>query len=81
MGAEVRIRVTEEIGFVPFVDGGTVFDDPWLNSGETLRWAAGLGFRYFTGFGPLRLDVAFPLNPRDDVDDTFQFYISFGQAF
>jgi len=81
MGAEVRVRVTEDIGFVPFVDGGTVYDDPWLNSGETLRWAAGLGLRYFTGFGPLRLDVAFPLNPRDSVDDAFQFYISFGQAF
>jgi translocation and assembly module TamA len=40
-----------------------------------------LGLRYFTGFGPLRLDVAFPLNPRDGVDEVFQFYISFGQAF
>ncbi len=81
LGGEIRVRVTEEIGVVPFVDGGTVFDDPWPNGDETLRWAAGLGVRYFTGFGPLRLDVAFPLNPRDDVDDAFQFYVSFGQAF
>jgi translocation and assembly module TamA len=81
MGAEVRVRVTEEIGVVPFVDGGTVYDDPYFASGETLRWAAGLGLRYFTGFGPVRLDVAFPLNPRSGVDDAFQFYISFGQAF
>lgn len=81
VGAEVRVRVTEEIGVVPFIDGGTVYDDPYFNSGETLRWAAGLGLRYFTGFGPVRLDVAFPLNPRDGVDETFQFYISFGQAF
>lgn len=81
LGGEIRVRVTEEIGVVPFVDGGTVFDDPWPSGDETLRWAAGLGVRYFTGFGPLRLDVAFPLNPRDDVDDAFQFYVSFGQAF
>jgi translocation and assembly module TamA len=81
LGAEVRVRVTEEIGIVPFIDGGTVYDDPWPNGEETLRWAAGLGLRYFTGFGPVRLDVAFPLNPRDGVDDAFQFYISFGQAF
>lgn len=81
LGAEVRVRVTEEIGVVPFIDGGTVYDKPYFNSGETLRWAAGLGLRYFTGFGPLRLDVAFPLNPRDGVDEAFQFYISFGQAF
>lgn len=81
LGAEVRVRVTEEIGVVPFIDGGTVFDDPIPNGDETLRWAAGLGLRYFTGFGPVRLDVAFPLNPRDGVDEVFQFYISFGQAF
>ena len=81
LGGELRVRVTEDIGLVPFVDGGTVFDAPYPDMDETLRWAGGLGFRYFTGFGPLRLDVAFPLNPRDDVDDTFQFYVSFGQAF
>lgn len=81
LGAEVRVRVTDTIGVVPFVDGGMVYDDPWPNTEDDLLWAAGLGLRYFTGFGPLRLDVAFPLNPRDDVDDAFQFYISFGQAF
>ena len=81
LGGELRLRVTDEIGVVPFVDAGTVYDDPIPNGSETLRWAAGLGLRYFTGFGPLRLDVAFPLNPRDGVDESFQFYISFGQAF
>ena len=81
LGGELRVRVTEEIGVVPFIDGGTVYDDPIPTGDETLRWAAGLGLRYFTGFGPIRLDVAFPLNPRDGVDEVFQFYISFGQAF
>ena len=81
LGGELRIRATEDIGVVPFIDGGTVYDDPVPNGEETLRWAAGLGLRYFTGFGPVRLDVAFPLNPRDGVDEVFQFYISFGQAF
>ena len=33
-----------------------------------------------TPIGPLRLDVAVPLNRRD-VDDAFQLYISIGQAF
>src|SRR5690606_8530501 len=80
LGGELRVRVTESIGVVAFVDGGTVYDDPWPSGDETLRCAAGLGLRYFTGFGPIRLDVAFPLNPRDDVDEIFQFYISFGQA-
>ncbi|MGD1878670.1 MAG: autotransporter assembly complex family protein [Kiloniellaceae bacterium] len=81
VGGELRVRVTEDIGVVPFVDGGTVYDDPVPTGDETIRWAAGLGLRYFTGFGPVRLDVAFPLNPRDGVDELFQFYVSFGQAF
>ena len=78
---ELRIRITENFGLVPFVDGGTVFDDPYPAFNETLRWSAGLGLRYFTDFGPLRADIAFPLNGRDGIDDTFEIYISIGQAF
>lgn len=81
VSAELRIRATESIGLVPFVDGGTVYDSPYPDFEETFRWAAGLGVRYFTGFGPLRLDIAVPLDKRKDVDDDFQLYISFGQAF
>ena len=82
VSAELRIRVTDSIGLVPFVDGGSVFDASYPDFSETVRWAGGLGLRYFTGFGPIRADVAVPINPRgDDVDDPFQFYISFGQAF
>ena len=47
---------------------------------ETLQWAAGLGARYFTRVGPLRLDLAFPINGRE-VDSVFEFYVSLGQAF
>ena len=83
LGAELRWRVSERFGVVPFVDGGTVFNEPDFRSDEdeTLRWAAGLGFRYYTLIGPIRVDFAVPLNPRDDIDDDFQFYISIGQAF
>lgn len=81
LSGELRVRVTEKFGIVPFIDGGTVFDDSYPSFNETIRWAAGLGLRYFTGFGPLRADVAFPINGRDGVDDTFEFYISIGQAF
>jgi translocation and assembly module TamA len=45
-----------------------------------LIFGAGLGLRYFTPVGPLRVDVAVPLDRRD-VDDAFQFYVSLGQAF
>ena len=77
---ETRIRVTETIGIVPFLDGGGVSEDEIENFDDRIRWGAGLGLRYFTPVGPLRLDVAVPLNKRSS-DDEFQFYISLGQAF
>ena len=80
VSTELRMRLTEEIGVVPFVDGGTVYQESYPDFSNTFRWAAGLGLRYFTGIGPVRLDVAFPINRRDS-DDAYQFYISFGQAF
>jgi translocation and assembly module TamA len=47
---------------------------------EDVRYGAGLGGRYYPGFGPIRLDVATPLDPRAQ-DEAVQVYISIGQAF
>jgi translocation and assembly module TamA len=80
LSGELRIRVTEKIGLVPFIDGGAVSGEPYPNFQDGMQWAGGLGLRYFTGFGPLRLDVATPINPRKD-DSVIEFYVSFGQAF
>jgi translocation and assembly module TamA len=77
---EARIKVTETIGIVPFVDAGTAFASSLPNFGERIRVAAGLGLRYYTGIGPIRLDVAFPLN-REQGDSAAAVYISLGQAF
>ena len=81
VGGELRAIVWRSIGIVPFVDGGMVFERNYPDFSEELRWAAGVGVRHHTLFGPVRLDVAFPLNRRDGVDDAFQFYISVGQTF
>lgn len=78
-GVELRWRVTEDIGIVPFIDGGAAFEDP-VPDFANLQFAAGLGLRYFTPVGPLRLDIATPINPRDG-DNLIEFYISLGQAF
>ncbi|HUT57967.1 MAG TPA: BamA/TamA family outer membrane protein, partial [Phycisphaerae bacterium] len=43
--------------------------------------SAGIGVRYYTEFGPLRVDFAVPLNRRRGIDGRFQFYVSIGQAF
>lgn len=78
-GAEVRWRITEEIGIVPFIDGGGAFGDTAPDF-DNLQFAAGLGLRYYTPIGPLRLDVATPLNRRQR-DNLFELYISLGHAF
>lgn len=80
MGAEVRIKVTDSIGVVPFVDAGTVYDSAFPDFSQPLRVGAGLGLRYYTDFGPLRVDVGLPLNPPSG-DARWQLYLSLGQAF
>jgi translocation and assembly module TamA len=81
LGAELRYRITESVGAVLFLDGGTVAASAYPDlAEEELRWGAGPGLRYFTPIGPLRLDVGVPLNRRD-ADDLFQLYLSIGQAF
>ena len=80
-GAELRVKVTKSIGLVPFIEAGNVYDAPFDSIGNDLRVGAGLGVRYYTAIGPLRLDVGVPLNRREGVDDAVQIYVSIGQAF
>lgn len=80
VGGEARIRVTETIGIVPFIEAGTVFPGSAPNFDEPLRVGAGLGARYYSDFGPFRLDIGVPVNRRA-ADEAFQIYISIGQAF
>lgn len=80
-GAELRVRVTEKIGIVPFVDAGRAYRGMVPDLTEAFLWSAGLGVRYHTDFGPIRVDIAVPINRRSGIDDRFQFYVSIGQAF
>lgn len=77
---EARIMVAENIGIVPFLDGGMVYRDEFPRIFGDMDWGAGLGFRYYTPIGPVRLDIATPLQRIDD-DPPVQFYISIGQSF
>lgn len=77
---ETRFMVAENIGIVPFLDGGMVYREQWPRIGGPMDWGLGLGFRYYTPIGPVRLDVATPLNNKED-DPPVQFYISIGQSF
>lgn len=77
---EPRYRITSSIGVVTFFDAGTVtlkgyprLDAHWFKS-------VGIGLRYFTIFGPIRVDVGFPLDRRH-LDPRYRFYTSIGQSF
>ena len=75
---ETRVRFGN-FGIVPFVDAGQVYTST-LPSFTDIRFGAGLGARYYTSFGPVRIDIATPINGRRS-DAKVQFYVSIGQAF
>ena len=76
---EVRQRILGSYGVVGFVDVGQVTAN---GAPFTSNWhaGAGVGARYYTPIGPIRLDVAVPLNKLPG-GDSFELYIGIGQAF
>ncbi|MFT4054453.1 MAG: BamA/TamA family outer membrane protein [Novosphingobium sp.] len=66
-------------GVVAFVDAGQAYREtmPQFND---LRYGVGIGGRFYTNFGPMRLDVATPINRRPG-ESRFNIYVSIGQAF
>ncbi len=82
MSLEARIRtgfMDGAVSIVPFVDAGSVGTGATPDFDE-IRVGAGLGVRYYTGFGPIRVDVATPINPGPN-DSPIAVYVSLGQAF
>jgi translocation and assembly module TamA len=77
---EARIKVTRDIGIVPFVDAGYVAATSGLGGDNEFQVGVGIGLRYYTAVGPLRLDVAVPLDPGEG-DPDFAVYFGIGQAF
>jgi len=80
-GGEIRIKATDEIGVVPFVEGGRAYSGAIPDLGQSLFWGAGLGLRYYTALGPVRADIGIPLTPRSNIDGHYQVTLSLGQAF
>lgn len=80
LGLELRARIYGDLGGVIFAEAGSVGQESFPDFEEDIQTAAGVGFRYYSPAGPIRVDLALPLNPRD-ADDAFQFYFSIGQAF
>ena len=76
---EVRQHITGPWGMAAFIDAGSLGQTIVPDFGQ-VRIGAGLGVRYDLGFGPIRLDVATPLN-RQHGDPVVQIYFSIGQSF
>ncbi len=78
---EPRFRVSKSFGIVPFFDIGNVYLEQLPTFKGKWRKSTGIGVRYYSFFGPLRLDVAFPLNRREGIDPHWWVFVSLGQTF
>jgi translocation and assembly module TamA len=77
---EFRQRLAGKFGGVLFVDGGIVGPDSVLDFSQTMSFGAGVGILYHTGVGPIRVEVAVPLN-NTAGQSSFVLYAGIGQAF
>jgi translocation and assembly module TamA len=66
-------------GVVGFIDAGQAYESS-IPKFDDWRVGVGVGGRFYTNFGPVRLDLATPLNRRPG-DSRFSVYVSIGQAF
>lgn len=76
---EARLKVSNTIGLVGFLDAGQVDVDGFFTGAGNWHAGAGLGVRYATGVGPIRLDLAVPVG--GSTGDGLQIYLGLGQAF
>lgn len=82
LSLEARVRLDlfgGNFGVVPFIDAGNVYTSS-LPDTSSLRFGTGLGVRYYSDFGPIRVDVGTPINPQPG-DSRIAVYVSLGQAF
>ncbi|MEL7460293.1 MAG: BamA/TamA family outer membrane protein [Pseudomonadota bacterium] len=79
LSAELRAHVGDQLGLVGFVDVGFVGETALPGEAGEVQAGAGLGLRYITGLGPIRLDVAVPVT--ESSGSSLFFYVGIGQAF
>jgi translocation and assembly module TamA len=79
LSGEIRAMITDSIQGVAFADAGFIGEDATGSGRSDWHGGAGLGARYFTAVGPIRVDLATPLD--DDAGSQFEIYIGIGQAF
>lgn len=77
---EARFDVTDKIGLVGFYDIGLIGIESLPQASDDFIAGAGIGLRYDTLIGPIRLDLATPASG-DDIGQELQVYIGIGQSF
>jgi outer membrane protein assembly complex protein YaeT len=80
LSAELRRRLTSSFDVVGFLDAGQVSLNRWDFPFGDLQYGIGLGVRYRSIIGPLRVDLGFPLERRGD-DAAWQVYVAVGDTF
>lgn len=78
---ETRIGIGKNYGLTVFIDGGNVYSDIIPKPHQSLQFSAGIGGRYYSDIIPIRFDIGVPLNPRNNRNDDFGFYIGIGESF
>lgn len=81
LSGEVRVKTTDKLSLVGFYDAGYIGSEDFPD-GASGRWhsGAGVGIRYDTGIGPVRLDIGVPVSGPDNASG-INVYIGIGQAF
>jgi outer membrane protein insertion porin family len=85
LNSEVRFplpfHISKHLGGVVFYDGGNVYSTINFNNFVTnYTNTIGIGLRYSTPIGPVRIDLGHNINPVQGIDPT-QYFITLGQAF
>jgi len=88
LNSEFRIPISydlplvhKNLGVVPFYDGGNVYQRiGFHNFGRDYTNSVGIGLRYTTPVGPIRIDLGHNLNSVPGIKAT-QFFVTIGQAF
>ena len=80
-GAELRYNVTRAVQLASFLDVGNVYLQARDLELGALRSSAGLGLRYRTPIGPIRLDWGYVLDPQQGDESRSRFHLTIGHAF
>ena len=80
LNVEYRYPIVGAFEGAIFVDGGNVWRDLDDFDASEIRWGAGIGGRYLTPVGPIRLDIGFNLDPAP-YEDSYEIFLTLGYAF